>query len=119
MIEDGCLKVAAGGGGGDIVTVDQYENFELALEFRLGRGANSGIMYRVGEKAPAPWQTGPEFQILDDAGAGLDPTDPHSVGALYDLYAAFGGQGVAPRRRVQRRPHPLSRTAASSTGSTA
>ncbi|MHC4416806.1 MAG: 3-keto-disaccharide hydrolase [Planctomycetota bacterium] len=86
VIEDGCLKVAAGGGGGDIITVDQYENFELVLEFRLSRGANSGIMYRVGEDYGAAWQTGPEFQILDDAGAGLDPADPHSVGALYDLY---------------------------------
>jgi len=87
VIEDGCLKVAAGGGGGDIVTADQYENFELALDFRLSPGANSGIMYRVGEEYPAPWQTGPEYQILDDAGAGLDPADPHSVGALYDLLA--------------------------------
>jgi hypothetical protein len=85
VIEDGCLKVEAGGGGGDIVTIDRYENFELALEFRLSRGANSGIMYRVGMEYPAPWQTGPEFQILDDAGAGLDPADPHSAGALYDL----------------------------------
>jgi hypothetical protein len=86
VIEDGCLKVVEGGGGGDIITVDQYENFELALEFRVSRGANSGIMYRVGEQYPAPWQTGPEFQILDDAAAGLEPTDSHSVGALYALF---------------------------------
>jgi hypothetical protein len=87
VIEDGCLKITAGAGAGDIITVDEYENFELALEFRVGPGANSGIMYRVGEDSPAPWHTGPEFQILDDAGAGVAPTDSHSVGGLYDLYA--------------------------------
>ncbi|MHC4081763.1 MAG: 3-keto-disaccharide hydrolase, partial [Planctomycetota bacterium] len=96
VIEDGCLRVEAGGGGGDIITVDRYENFELALEFRVSRGANSGIMFGVGEEYPAPWQTGPEFQILDDAGAGLEPTSAHSVGALYALYEPSAGKVSRP-----------------------
>jgi predicted secreted protein len=86
VIDEQCLKVSAGGGGGDIVTMDQYRDFELVLEFRVAPKANSGIMYRVTEEHDTPWQTGPEYQILDDAGHGAAPTDAHSTGALYDLY---------------------------------
>ncbi|MDY7107563.1 MAG: DUF1080 domain-containing protein [Planctomycetota bacterium] len=96
IIEDGCLHVVAGGGGGDIVTVDQYENFELALEWKVAPNANSGIMYRVTEQYNAPWKTGPEYQILDDAGYNASPTDTHSAGALYDLYPPAEGKTVAP-----------------------
>jgi hypothetical protein len=99
VIEDGCLKVVAGGGGGDIITLDKYQNFELALEFRVSRGANSGIMFRVGEAYPAPWHTGPEFQILDDAGTGIEPTSAHSVGALYALYEPAAGKESRPAGR--------------------
>lgn len=87
VIEDGCLKVQSGGGGGDIITRDQYGDFELVLEFKCAPKANSGIMYRVAEKHSTTWQTGPEYQVLDDAGHGLSPTDKTSAGALYDMYA--------------------------------
>ncbi|MFO0833182.1 MAG: DUF1080 domain-containing protein [Phycisphaerales bacterium] len=88
VIEDGALKVEKGGGGGDIVTLEQYEDFELSLDFRCSVGANSGIMYRCSEANDYPWMTGPEFQVLDDEGHkdGLDAK--HSVGALYDMIAA-------------------------------
>jgi hypothetical protein len=85
-IDDGCLHVVAGGGGGDIITRDSYGDFELTLEWKVAPKANSGIIYRLTEAEQAPWQTGPEYQILDDAGHDLDPTDPHSAGALYDMY---------------------------------
>ena len=86
VVEDGCLRVTAGGGGGDLVTKRQFENFELALEWKVGPKANSGIIYRVTEANDTSWQSGPEFQILDDAGSGVDPLDGHAAGALYDLY---------------------------------
>lgn len=93
-IEDGCLKINKGGGAGDIVTNAEYTDFEFSCEFKLDKGANSGIIYRV---SPAPanaapsdatYMTGPEFQVLDDAGHqdGVDPK--HQVGALYDLIPA-------------------------------
>lgn len=85
-IDDGALHVLAGGGGGDILTKEQFTNFELALEWRVSPDANSGIMYRVRETETVPWQTGPEYQILDDAGHSAEATDRHSTGALYDLY---------------------------------
>ncbi|MBT8486619.1 MAG: DUF1080 domain-containing protein [Phycisphaerales bacterium] len=85
IIEDGSLRVVAGGGGGDLITKQLYENFELELEWRAAPKANSGIMYRVSEEYGAPWQTGPEMQILDDEGWGVDRLDGHAAGALYDL----------------------------------
>ncbi len=85
-IEDDCL-VVGGGGGGDILTKATYENFELELDWKVAKGSNSGIMFRVTERHGAPWQTGPECQILDDAGHNVKPTDPHAAGALYDLQA--------------------------------
>ncbi|HMN96738.1 MAG TPA: DUF1080 domain-containing protein [Phycisphaerales bacterium] len=84
-VEEGVLKVRSG--GGDLITTEQFGDFELALEFLTTPKANSGIMYRVIEEHGAPWQTGPEFQILDDHGHGLAPSHPHSAGALYDLAA--------------------------------
>lgn len=87
VIEDGCLKVQANGGGGDIITKDMYENFDLRLEWKVAKGANSGIMYGVTEDEAAPWQTGPEYQIYDDLAHNLEATSPVSSGAMYALYA--------------------------------
>lgn len=93
VIEDGALKC---GGGGDIITKAQYADFELELEWKATPAANSGIMYRVTEAHDASWQTGPEYQILDDAGYGAAPTDMHSAGALYDLAAPAEGKALTP-----------------------
>lgn len=84
-VEDGWLRVHAKGGGGDIVTRATFGDFELELTWKCAAKANSGIMYRVTEDHPAPWMSGPEYQILDDGGHGLDPDHLHSAGALYDL----------------------------------
>lgn len=69
---------------GDIVTVDQYDNFELSLEYKISRAGNSGIMFHVTEDFPNPWQTGPEVQILDNK----EGADPQKSGWLYQLYKA-------------------------------
>lgn len=86
-VVDGCLHVIAGGGGGDIISCESFNDFDLMLEWKVAEKANSGIMFLVSEEESAPWQTGPEFQILDDIGHGLTTNDMHSSGALYDLYA--------------------------------
>jgi len=96
IIEDGCLKVLAGQGGGDIVTKDEYGDFELSLEWKAAPKANSGIIYRVAETHDYPWRTGLEFQVLDDAGHGLSPDDPHSAGAMYDLCAPIAAKSLKP-----------------------
>jgi hypothetical protein len=96
VVEDGTLRVMAGGGGGDIMTVDQYQEFDLRLEWKVGEKANSGIMYLVSEHEKASWQTGPEYQIFDDMGHNAKPTDMHSTGSMYDLYAPPADKPVKP-----------------------
>jgi len=96
VTEDGTLQVKSGGGGGDIITRDRYGDFELELEYKVSPRANSGIIYRVTERHGATWQTGPEFQVLDDAGHNLDPSHPHAAGAMYDLYSPMEGKVSRP-----------------------
>lgn len=96
IVEDGMLKVTVGGGGGDLITRGQYGDFDLYLEYKVAKGANSGIMYRLDERHGASWQTGPEFQILDDEGYGVAPTDMHAAGALYDLYKPMDNKVSRP-----------------------
>src|ERR1043165_2573986 len=91
-VADGVMSTVPGGGGGDIITTEQYGDFELILEYKTAPKANSGIMYRVTEKNPASYETGPEYQIYDDIGNKLKLTDPHAAGALYDLYPPGEGK---------------------------
>ncbi|MGI9015308.1 MAG: 3-keto-disaccharide hydrolase [Phycisphaerales bacterium] len=95
-IEDDAIKVIEAGGGGDIMTVKQFENFEFSLEYRVAPAANSGIIYRVQETEDTTWQTGPEFQVLDDQGHAMAPTHIHSAGAMYDLVAPPEDKVVLP-----------------------
>ena len=78
---DGAL-VRAAGGAGDIVTRDQYEAFDLLLDYRISPGGNSGIMFHVTEEADTPWMTGPEIQVQDNK----DGHDPQKSGWLYQFY---------------------------------
>ena len=68
--------------------VRKYRDFELALEWKVGKGGNSGILYRAAElPPPAPiWHSAPELQILDDA-AHPKATPQTLTGSLYDLVA--------------------------------
>ena len=87
QVVDGALtRVAA---GGDLVSDEAFEDFVLELEWRISRGGNSGIMFRVSEDQDATYFTGPEMQVLDDAGQEeLDPL--HSAGSNYALHAPKG-----------------------------
>lgn len=87
-VENGVLAFAAAqdrAQRGDLVTREQYGDFELELEWRISEGGNSGIMYRVSESEPEPWHTGPEMQVLDDARHQDGQIPSHRAGALYDL----------------------------------
>lgn len=83
VVKDGTLSRAANGAG-DIVTTEEYDSFELSLEYNISKGGNSGIMFHVQETEPAPWQTGPEIQVQDN----VDGHDPQKAGWLYQLYPA-------------------------------
>ena len=81
VVQDGALTRAKAGAG-DIVTADEYDSFELSLEYNISKGGNSGIMFHVQETEGAPWHTGPEIQVQDN----VDGHDPQKSGWLYQLY---------------------------------
>ena len=82
-VVDGALTRT--GNGGDIITVDQFGDFELTLEYNLAPGANSGVFFRVTEDDPVIWHEAPEIQVIDNARTDLKPAQ--TAGANYDLHA--------------------------------
>ncbi|WP_282148845.1 3-keto-disaccharide hydrolase [Algibacter lectus] len=107
QIEDGVLSVLASGGaestaGGDIVTTEQFGDFELTVDFKLTPGANSGIKYYVDTNINkgAGSSIGLEYQILDDAlhpDAKLGNHDgSRTVSSLYDLIQANVNKPIHP-----------------------
>lgn len=89
QIEDGVLTLA-GSGGGDIVTKEQYDNFELELDWRISEGGNSGLFFNVVEAdslGPA-WHSGPEYQLLDNERHQDAQIRKHRSGDNYDVQAS-------------------------------
>ncbi len=88
-VQDGTLAFDPGrdGGGGDLITVDQFADFELAFEWKIGPGGNSGLFFRLTEEERAPYWTGPEMQVLDNAGHADGRNPETSAGANYGLHA--------------------------------
>ena len=82
-VVDGALTRA--GKGGDIITADQFGDFELTLEYNVAPGANSGVFFRVTEDDPVIWHEAPEIQVIDNARTDLKPEQ--AAGANYDLHA--------------------------------
>jgi Domain of Unknown Function (DUF1080). len=71
----------------DLMTVAQFDNFELSLEWKLAPQSNSGIIYRVTEEYEQPYHTGPEYQVIDDKGYPQEK-EFHMTGANYDMHVA-------------------------------
>lgn len=100
-IEDGamvCLGAAADAHGGDIVSDASYENFELKWEWKINKGGNSGVMYHVveGEKFKSPYETGPEYQMIDDVDFPEKLEDWQKTGADYAMNVANEKKKVNP-----------------------
>ena len=89
-LANGELAVESKGGGGDIMTDEQFDAFELQLDFKVSEGANSGIFYYL-TAAHDPASNAPlglEYQILDDekhpdARQGIDGN--RTLASLYDI----------------------------------
>src|ERR687896_1963376 len=88
-VVDGALTRV--GSGGDIITTDQFGNFELALEWKVQPRGNSGVFYRVTEEGDQTYFTGPEMQVLDDAAHPDGKSRLTSAGANYGLHPAPTG----------------------------
>lgn len=84
------------GGGGDLVSVGQYGNFELRLEWNVSEGGNSGIMYRVDPNANRTFESGAEMQVLDDVNHPDGRSRLTSAGANYGLHASPEGHVRPP-----------------------
>jgi len=76
-----------GAGKGDIMTTDEFDNFELRLEWKISPGGNSGIFFHVSENRDYSWQTGPEMQVLDNKGHKDGKNPLTSAGSNYALHA--------------------------------
>ena len=95
IIEDGCIsRVQAQGqlgeAGGDLITAEQFDNFEFTLEWKISRGGNSGIKYLVSESLPAKGHSAVSFemQVLDDDNhpdAKMGINGNRKASALYDI----------------------------------
>lgn len=70
----------------DLITTDQYDNFELSIDWKVGKGANSGIIYRAQETSGPSHETGPEYQLIDDEGYPQKLEAWQHSGADYAMY---------------------------------
>jgi hypothetical protein len=75
----------------DIISRDEFGDFELELEWRIGEAGNSGIFYRGTEEFERIYWTGPEYQLLDDLKAGDNKTRLTCAAAAYGLYPSPPG----------------------------
>ena len=88
-VVDGVLRKE--GSTRDLVSNEEFANFELEVEWKLGRAGNSGIFYRATEEYEHIYWSGPEYQLLDDANAADGHSRLTSAGAAYGLYPAPEG----------------------------
>jgi hypothetical protein len=88
-IVDGTLTKS--GSVEDLVTRDKFANFELSFDWKLGPGGNSGVMYRVTEEYDHPYWSGPEYQLLDDAGHPDGKSRMTAAGSDYAVYPSPAG----------------------------
>lgn len=86
---DGELRRVAA--GGDLMTRDMYQNFDLSLEWKISPGGNSGVMYHVIEQGEETYETGPEMQILDDVRHPDGKSRLTAAGSDFGLYPAAEG----------------------------
>jgi hypothetical protein len=84
QVVDGALTRVAP--AGDLITTDQFGNFELSLEWRISAKGNSGIFYRATEEYDAIYWSAPEMQVLDDARHPDGRSRLTAAGSCYGLY---------------------------------
>jgi hypothetical protein len=71
----------------DLITNEQFENFELLFDWKLKPQGNSGLIYLVTEDNGATYESGPEYSLIDDEGYPEKLNDVQKSGANYDVHA--------------------------------
>lgn len=87
-VDDGALHLdTSSGKGGDLLTAEEYQDFELQFEWKISACGNSGLIFNVVEdkKYTEVWHTGPEMQVLDNSCHPDAKIHKHRAGDLYDL----------------------------------
>jgi len=79
--EEGVTKRA------DLITNNKYENYELQIDWKITPKKNSGIIYMATEENGASYESGPEYQLIDDIGYPGKLTDKQLSGSNYDMNA--------------------------------
>ncbi|MHB1178439.1 MAG: 3-keto-disaccharide hydrolase [Daejeonella sp.] len=94
-VKDGKITALKGGKGGDIITVNEYSNFDLSLDYNIEPGCNSGVKYFF-TKYEKGGNLGMEYQILDDKLAEDNKKENHLSGSFYDVLPT-----LASKKRVK------------------
>lgn len=81
-----CKPAEAASKRADLMTVDQYDNFELSFEWKIAPKSNSGVIFRVTEDYDQPFLTGPEYQVIDDGGYEGESKPENLSGGNYDMH---------------------------------
>ena len=98
-VNDGAIHIKGSGAGeagakdgGDLVFAHKFKNFELEWEWKVAKGANSGVFIMIQEVEGQPsYISAPEFQILDNANhpdAKLGKDGNRMSASLYDMIPA-------------------------------
>jgi hypothetical protein len=90
IVENGILKLQPNGGGGDIITIEQFTDYDLRWDWRMAAKANNGLKYLVSEQRSAP---GPEYQMIDDF---LETEAKRMTASLYDILPPAEEKRVKP-----------------------
>jgi 3-keto-disaccharide hydrolase len=100
VVRDGALAHIATGagdsqGGGDIVTIARFSDFDLRFDWRIAPGGNSGLKYFVTEDRDGP--IAHEYQVLDDARHPDAKVGAHrQAGAFYDVLPPAADKTLRP-----------------------
>lgn len=73
----------------DIMTKDSFENFDLSFDWKISPKGNSGVMFHVSDAGTQTYESGPEYQVLDNS-RGEPPLE--QAGGLFALYAPEGSK---------------------------
>jgi hypothetical protein len=84
--EQGVIYVDKGGGGW-LLTEQEYGDFELRVEYKMSKGANSGVALRTPDKGD-PAYVGMEIQLIDDEGWPGKLADWQHTGSIYNVVPA-------------------------------
>ncbi|MBF0198044.1 MAG: DUF1080 domain-containing protein [Planctomycetes bacterium] len=91
VIDQNAMHLSSGGGG-DIITLKQYKDFEMTMDWQISPKGNSGIFLRTREFTHSPWETALEMQVLDP-GHGNAKNHLTSAGSAYALFGPKSSPG--------------------------